>query len=73
MADITYEEMKKTYNEVSKTTVQPDLTFTNINTMRKIWGDEQVDEWIAEGRIQVLELGVAMIWRGYREKSPTQL
>lgn len=54
MDDISYKEMESMYNEVSKSTVKPDLTVTNLETARAIWGDEQVDAWIADGTIKFL-------------------
>jgi hypothetical protein len=49
---ISYEEMEKIYREATTSSnIQPDLSWTNLATMRFIWGDKQVDAWIEDGTI----------------------
>jgi hypothetical protein len=47
-----YEGLERMYREVNEFDIKPDLAFTTLSSMRAIWGDEQVDEWIKDGTIQ---------------------
>lgn len=51
MDNITYEKMEKMYRDAASSSNKPDLSWTTIPNMRAIWGDEQVDAWIADGTI----------------------
>lgn len=47
--------MEKTYQEHSITKAKPDAFVTSLEDLRKLWGDEAVDQGLASGTIRILD------------------
>lgn len=63
MDRLSYEEMERMYREAAESGSSPDLAFINIESARSIWGDEQVEMWIADGTIRFIDGNVVKIIR----------
>lgn len=53
-AVIKYDDMVKMYEEISSFNSSPNLSIVNISCAQDLFGDEQVEEWIADGTIRFL-------------------
>jgi hypothetical protein len=54
MEKTNQEEMEQTYKEHSTTKTKPEAFVTNLDDLRKLWGDEAVDRGLADGTIRIL-------------------
>jgi hypothetical protein len=43
------------YKEHSTTKAKPDAFITNLDDLRKLWGDEAVNRGLADGTIRILD------------------
>lgn len=56
MANVTYEELNRLYQECSESENKPDLIYGSINDLRVIFGDDEVNAMIARGDIRIVKI-----------------
>lgn len=55
MSQITYQQLEETYQKATESSQEPDVLFASVAGLRRLYGDEQVDDWIATGKIVILD------------------
>lgn len=55
VTQISYEDLEKAYHQASQGFAEPSFVVTTMSRVRDLYGDEQVDKWIEDGTIRVMD------------------